>query len=71
LQFAEPRGHTILELAISWLLRHDVISSVIAGATRPEQVRANAASAGWKLTDDELIQIDEILTSVELPDVPF
>ena len=69
--FAATRGHTILELAISWLLRHDVISSVIAGATRPEQVRANAASAGWKLTDEELSEIDEILTSVELPDVPF
>jgi aryl-alcohol dehydrogenase-like predicted oxidoreductase len=71
ISFAEARGHTILELAISWLLRHDVISSVIAGATQPEQVRANAASAGWKLTEDELAEIDEILTSVELPDVPF
>jgi aryl-alcohol dehydrogenase-like predicted oxidoreductase len=69
--FAEARGHTILEMAISWLLRHDVVSSVIAGATLPDQVRANAVSAGWKLTEEELAEIDSILTSVELPDVPF
>lgn len=69
--FAEARGHTILELAISWLLRHDVVATVIAGATLPDQVRANAASAGWKLTEEELTEIDAILTSADLPDVPF
>jgi aryl-alcohol dehydrogenase-like predicted oxidoreductase len=69
--FAGARGHTILEMAISWLLRHDVVASVIAGATLPDQVRANAASAGWKLTEEELTEIDTILTSADLPDVPF
>jgi aryl-alcohol dehydrogenase-like predicted oxidoreductase len=71
ISFSAARGHTILELAISWLLRHDVVSSVIAGATTPDQVRANAASAGWKFTEEELEEIDAIVTSVELPDVPF
>lgn len=58
--FAEARGHTILELAFSWLLAHDVVASVIAGATKPEQVTANAAAAGWELTDDELAEVDRI-----------
>jgi aryl-alcohol dehydrogenase-like predicted oxidoreductase len=52
--FAEERGHTILELAISALASIPGMSSVIAGATKPEQVRANAAAAGWRLSEDEL-----------------
>jgi aryl-alcohol dehydrogenase-like predicted oxidoreductase len=59
--FAESRGHTILELACSWLLMRPTVASVIAGATRPEQVRANVAAAGWRLTADELSEIDRIL----------
>lgn len=58
--FAEARGHTILELAFSWLLAHDVVASVIAGATKPEQVTANAAAAGWDLADDDLAEVDRI-----------
>jgi aryl-alcohol dehydrogenase-like predicted oxidoreductase len=53
--YAEERGHTILELAISGLASTPGITSVIAGATKPEQVRANAAAAdGWRLDADEL-----------------
>jgi aryl-alcohol dehydrogenase-like predicted oxidoreductase len=52
--FAEERGHSILELAIAWLAAQDGVASVIAGATSPEQVRANAAGAGWTLTADDL-----------------
>jgi aryl-alcohol dehydrogenase-like predicted oxidoreductase len=59
--FAESRGHTLLELAVSWLLRVPVVASVIAGATTPEQVNANAAAAGWKLTPDDIEAVDEIL----------
>jgi aryl-alcohol dehydrogenase-like predicted oxidoreductase len=58
--FAESRGHTLLELAFSWLLAHDVVASVIAGATRPDQVRANAAAAGWKLGPEERAEVDRI-----------
>jgi aryl-alcohol dehydrogenase-like predicted oxidoreductase len=58
--FAESKGHTMLELAISWLACHDVVASVIAGATKPEQVRANAAAANWKLTEEEMREVDKI-----------
>jgi Predicted oxidoreductases (related to aryl-alcohol dehydrogenases) len=61
IRFAESRGHTLLELAISWLASHDVVASVIAGATSPDQVRANAAAAGWRLTDAEMAEVDAIL----------
>jgi aryl-alcohol dehydrogenase-like predicted oxidoreductase len=58
--FAEEHGHTLLELAMSWLASKPVIASVIAGATKPEQVKANAASAAWRLTDDEMAQVNEL-----------
>src|SRR5690606_9189626 len=59
--FAEARGHTILDLAFSWLLAQPTVSSVIAGATKPEQVRANAAAPGWRLSNDDLAEIDRLL----------
>ena len=59
--FAESRQHTLLELAFSWLLRYSVVSSVIAGATSPTQVNANAAAASWKLTSEDIEAVDEIL----------
>ena len=53
-RFAEERGHSLHELAIAALVSTPGIGSVIAGATKPEQVRANAAAAGWRLSQDEL-----------------
>ena len=47
--FASERGHTLLELAFAGLLAQPAVSSVIAGATKPEQVRANAAAGAWEL----------------------
>ena len=58
--FAADHDHTLLELAMSWLAGLPHLASVIAGATKPEQVRANAAAVSWKLTDDERDQIDKI-----------
>jgi aryl-alcohol dehydrogenase-like predicted oxidoreductase len=58
--FAEEHGHTLLELAMSWLASKRVIASVIAGATKPEQVRANVDAATWRLSDDEMAAVDEI-----------
>ena len=58
--YAEERGHDLLELAFGWLLGHGVVSSVIAGATRPEQVKANAAAGAWKLTAEEVAQVSEL-----------
>jgi aryl-alcohol dehydrogenase-like predicted oxidoreductase len=59
--FAEARGRTLLELAISWLLARPQVASVIAGATSPEQVAANARAASWQLTSADLAEIDAIL----------
>jgi len=58
--FAEERGHTVAELAISWLLSHPWLSSVIAGARKIEQVTANVKAAEWKLTPEEVAQVSEI-----------
>ena len=58
--FAAARAHTLLELAVSWLASRPRVTSVIAGATSPEQVRANAAAVGWRLTADELQEIDRL-----------
>ena len=59
--FAEDRGHTLLELAFAWLLSRPSVSSVIAGATRPEQIRANAAAVQWRLSEEELESVGRIL----------
>jgi aryl-alcohol dehydrogenase-like predicted oxidoreductase len=58
--FAEERGHTILELAMSWLVAQPLVSSVIAGAMSPGQVRANAAAVRWELLPEDLAEIDRI-----------
>lgn len=59
-QFASERGHTILELAFSWLAARPTVASVIAGATAPEQVAQNVKAVGWSLTAEELTAIDRI-----------
>jgi aryl-alcohol dehydrogenase-like predicted oxidoreductase len=48
--FAAERGHTITELAVAWLLAQPSVTSVITGATKPDQITANSAAAGWTLT---------------------
>ena len=58
--FCKARGHTMVELAFSWLAAQPVISSIIAGATKPEQLEANIKATGWKLTAEELAEIDGI-----------
>lgn len=58
--FSEARGKTLVELAFSWLAAQPVISSVIAGATRPEQIAANVKAADWALTAEDLAEIDAI-----------
>ena len=58
--FAAARGHTLLELAMSWLACKPLVASIISGATRPEQVESNAHSIGWKLTAAEMAEVDKI-----------
>ncbi len=57
---AGKNGRTLLELAISWLLRQPSVVSVIAGATSAEQIRANAAAASWDISKEDLAAIDRI-----------
>jgi aryl-alcohol dehydrogenase-like predicted oxidoreductase len=58
--FAVERGHTLLELALSWLARRPAVASVIAGATTPEQVEQNVVAAGWALTPEDMQEIDRL-----------
>ena len=60
--WAAERDHTILELAFAWLLGHEVVSSVIAGATTPEQVKTNAATAAWALTPEEVDEVGALIS---------
>jgi aryl-alcohol dehydrogenase-like predicted oxidoreductase len=60
IDFAAFRGHSLLELAFSWLLTRPAVASVIAGATSPEQVRANVQAAGWHLTSADLAEVDKL-----------
>ena len=62
LDFATSRGHTLIELAVSWLASQPTVASIIAGATSPEQVKTNATAGDWRLTDTELSEIDAILS---------
>jgi aryl-alcohol dehydrogenase-like predicted oxidoreductase len=58
--FADQRGVSVLEVAIGALLARPEVSSVIAGATRPEQVRSNAAASAWRPAADDLDLLDAI-----------
>jgi aryl-alcohol dehydrogenase-like predicted oxidoreductase len=59
-EFAAQRNRTMVELAIAWIAAHRPVASVIAGATAPEQVRANVAAADWELDDREMAEIDAL-----------
>lgn len=58
--FSKERGHKVSELAISWLLSHSWVSTVIAGATNPQQIDENIKATNWKLTQDEITRIEQI-----------
>ena len=59
--FAVERGRSLLELAFSWLASQPVVGSIIAGASTPEQVRANVEAPAWRLEDSDLREIDRLL----------
>ncbi len=60
--FATERGHTMLELAFSWLAAQPQVSSVIAGASRPEQIEQNVKAIDWVMSAEDLKMIDEVTT---------
>jgi len=59
-QFCEQRGHSMLELSFSWLAGHPLVSSVIAGATKPEQLDQNVKATVWQLTAEDRAEVDRI-----------
>lgn len=63
--FCAERGRTLLELAFAWLLAKPCVATVIAGATSPAQVRANAAALGWTLSKDEIAALDRMTGAIE------
>ena len=58
--FAESRGHTLLDLAMSWLARRPHVASIIAGATWPDQLEANIKATAWALGDAEMAEVEKI-----------
>lgn len=61
--FARHRGRSLLELAFGWLLGQRAVASIPAGASTPEQVEQNVRAAGWKLSAEELAEVDRITRS--------
>jgi aryl-alcohol dehydrogenase-like predicted oxidoreductase len=59
-EFARGHGHTLTELAVGWLATQPEISSVISGATTPEQVKENAKAIGWRLTAEEMAEVHKL-----------
>jgi aryl-alcohol dehydrogenase-like predicted oxidoreductase len=60
-EFAFERGRHPVEVALVWLLKRPMVSTVFPGATRPDQVRLNAAAGGWVLTPDEVAELNSIV----------
>jgi aryl-alcohol dehydrogenase-like predicted oxidoreductase len=59
-RYAADRGRSLLDVAVGGLAAQPAVASVIAGATRPEQVRANVAAGEWEPTPDELAALDSV-----------
>jgi len=60
-EVAEARGRTLIELAFGWLASHPAVSSVIAGATTPEQIDANVAAGSWEMSADDRAAVEAVL----------
>jgi aryl-alcohol dehydrogenase-like predicted oxidoreductase len=59
-QFADNRGRTVLDVAIAWLVAQPAVGSVIAGATKPEQLDANVAAGNWAMSADEVAEVAQL-----------
>jgi aryl-alcohol dehydrogenase-like predicted oxidoreductase len=62
-EFVASRGKKLVDLAFAWLLAHKAVSSVIAGASNPEQVAQNASTSGWELSAREMAELSAALKS--------
>ena len=59
--FCNQRGKTLLQLAFSWLAAQPCVASVIAGASRPEQIADNVAAPSWPLSDEDVREINRVM----------
>jgi aryl-alcohol dehydrogenase-like predicted oxidoreductase len=59
--YGKVRGHSLLDVAIAGLAARPAVTSVIAGATTPEQVKLNAEAGAWQLTADDIVALDASL----------
>lgn len=59
--WAAKRGHSLLDLAFAWLAAKSMVASVIAGATKPEQVAANASAGDWTLSAEDVAEVDALI----------
>jgi aryl-alcohol dehydrogenase-like predicted oxidoreductase len=66
---AEATGHTVVELVINWIANREGITAVLCGARRPDQIRGCAGASGWRLTAEQLADIDQALADRGVPDV--
>lgn len=62
--WAHERGHTVLELALAWLAARPEVSTIITGTTRPQQVAANAQAVEWRLSPEDIAELDAIVGDV-------
>jgi aryl-alcohol dehydrogenase-like predicted oxidoreductase len=62
-RWAEERGHTLLELAIAWVLAHPAVTVCLCGGKSPEQVDDHARAASWQLSTEERREIDRFLAA--------
>jgi 1-deoxyxylulose-5-phosphate synthase len=62
-KFVAERGHSMSELAIAWLLANPLVSSVIAGASSPNQVAENVKASCWHLTPEDMAELDKLITA--------
>ncbi len=68
-EIAEAAGHTVAELVVNWTLHQPGITAALCGAKRPEQIRETAGGAGWRLTDEQLAEIDRALARRGTPQI--
>lgn len=68
-QVAEETGKTVAQVSLNWVLQRPTVSSIIIGARNEEQLKANIAAAGWKLSEEQIKRLDAV--SEVLPTYPY
>jgi len=61
IEWTQAQGHSLLDLATGWHTSHPLVASVIAGATKAEQIDANVAAASWALTAEDRAEVDLVI----------